>query len=96
MNLTLGLPKDFLLISRKELKETLIEIMADYQLEMANDEIMTIKETADFLKVSVPTVRAMITKKEIPYFQNGQVIRLSRLQITEWLRENFRNSKGEA
>lgn len=88
MNLTLELPKDFLLISRNELKETLAEIIAEYQPDMANNEIMTIKETADYLKVSIPTVRNLIANKEIPFFQRGQVIRLNRLDVLEWLKAN--------
>ncbi|MFP7300104.1 helix-turn-helix domain-containing protein [Neobacillus niacini] len=77
-----------MLISREELKETMIEVMEQYQHEFLEDEIWTIKETAGFLKVSVPTVRSMIVNKEIPYFQKGQIIRLNRSQVVEWMKTN--------
>ncbi|WP_242035299.1 helix-turn-helix domain-containing protein [Mesobacillus harenae] len=56
--------------------------------EDEKEEIMTIREAADYLKVSVPTVRNMIASKEIPFFQRGQVIRLNRWDVKEWLRKN--------
>ncbi|NRK74367.1 helix-turn-helix domain-containing protein, partial [Salmonella enterica subsp. enterica serovar Typhi] len=48
----------------------------------------TIKEAADYLKVSVPTIRNMISSKEIPFFQRGQIIRLNRWDVQKWLRNN--------
>ncbi|WP_419954784.1 helix-turn-helix domain-containing protein [Neobacillus niacini] len=90
MNLTIELPEDVLLISKADLRKVFLEMVAEYHVQMANDEIMTIKETATYLKVSVPTVRALISNKEIPYFQKGQVIRLNRSQVSGWLRENSR------
>jgi len=88
MNLTFELPKDVLLVGREELKEVLQEILAEMSVQNEKGEILTIQQTAEFLKVSVPTVRAMIARKEIPFFQRGQVIRLNRWDVQEWMRKN--------
>jgi excisionase family DNA binding protein len=71
-----------------ELRELLQELLLEAQRINPEEEIMTISETAQFLKISVPTVRNMISDKEIPFFQRGQVIRLSRSDVREWLRHN--------
>ncbi|RKQ17492.1 helix-turn-helix domain-containing protein [Ureibacillus endophyticus] len=86
MNFKLELPEDIVLINKKELKRVLHEVLLDLQAEKNVNDVMTIRECADYLKVSVPTIRKMIANREIPYFQKGQVIRLSRYDITEWMR----------
>lgn len=88
MNFKLELPKDTVLINRMDLKEALKELMSELQEEETKAEMMTIRETAEYLKVSIPTVRNMIASKQIPFFQRGQVIRLNRWDIKEWIRNN--------
>jgi len=88
MNLNFEFSPDTLLISKEDLKEILSGIISEIHAECNGEEVMTIKETAEYLKVSVPTVRSMIINKEIPYFQRGQVIRLSKPQIVQWMNHN--------
>lgn len=88
MNVSFEVPNDVLLVKRDDLMRLLQDMLADVQVKINKDEVMTIKETAEFLKVSIPTVRAMIASKDIPFFQRGQVIRLNRWDVLEWMREN--------
>ncbi|AQX52861.1 helix-turn-helix domain-containing protein [Bacillus altitudinis] len=88
MNFKLELPEGTILISRTDLKEVLQEMLSEVQGDNVKEEIMTIREAAEYLKVSVPTVRNMIANREIPFFQRGQVIRLNRWDVKEWLRNN--------
>jgi len=86
MNFKLELPEETLIISRKDLRETLQEIMVEFLESNNNEEVMTIREAADYLKVSIPTVRNMIEAKEIPFFKRGQIIRLNISDIKAWMR----------
>lgn len=86
MNFKLELPEGTMLINRTDLKEVLKETLMEVQGDNVKEEIMTIREAAEYLKVSVPTVRNMIANKEIPFFQRGQVIRLNRCDVKEWIR----------
>ncbi|AEN91939.1 hypothetical protein BMWSH_5061 [Priestia megaterium WSH-002] len=85
MNLKLELPEDTLIISRKDLRETFQEIVGEFLQRSEKEEVMTIREAADYLKVSVPTIRNMIANKEIPFFQKGQIIRLNSGDIKAWM-----------
>lgn len=85
MNFKLELPQEAVLINRTDLKVAILELIEEIKRENPKEEIMTIRDTAEYLKVSVPTVRKMIAKKEIPYFQKGQVIRLNRGEVNGWL-----------
>lgn len=88
MNFKLELPEDMVLINRRDLREVVQELILELQEENEKAEIMTISEAAEYLKVSVPTIRNMIASKQIPFFQRGQVIRLNRLDIKEWFRND--------
>lgn len=90
MNFKLELPEGTFLINREELKEVIYELLEEVNEDHADEEIMTIREAAEYLKVSVPTIRNMITNKEIPFFQRGQVIRLNRSDLKEWIRKKAR------
>lgn len=93
MNLRFEIPDDTLLVKRTDLKQVIRELVDEVQADSSQEEIMTIKEAANYLKVSIPTVRNMITLKEIPFFQRGQVIRLFRRDVKEWLRGNTNEKK---
>lgn len=87
MSFKLELPAGTFLVSRNDLRRVLQELIEEGKEDKPSQEIMTIKEAADYLKVSVPTVRTMISNKEIPFFKRGQVIRLNRLDVKEWVRK---------
>jgi excisionase family DNA binding protein len=55
----------------------------------ASIEIMTAKEVASFLKISVKTVYSYASRRMMPIywkFQNN--VRFEKQQIIEWMREN--------
>ncbi|APH06627.1 helix-turn-helix domain-containing protein [Bacillus weihaiensis] len=93
MNFKLELPEGTILINRCELKVALQEILMEVQEEWGKEEVLTIKEVAEYLKVSIPTVRTLITNKEIPFFQRGQVIRLKRRDVQKWMGSNSINGR---
>lgn len=92
MNLNLEIPTDTLMVSRSDLKNVLREMLEEIQTEQKQDDIFTIQEAAVYMKVSVPTIRNMIANNEIPHFKRGQVIRLNRWEILEWIKTH--NEEG--
>lgn len=85
MNFKLELPEDTFIINREDLRETLQEMMVEFLQKNEKEEVMTIREAAAYLKVSIPTVRNMIANKEIPFFQRGQIIRLNSGDVKAWM-----------
>lgn len=87
MNFSFDLPEGTLVVSREDLKNVMREIVDEIQTEETCDEVLKIAEAADLMKVSVPTVRSLIEKNDIPHFKRGQVIRFRRTDILEWMSE---------
>lgn len=52
-------------------------------------EILTLKETADFLKVSPDWLRKNIKPYKIPFFKIGTDYRFRKKQLLEWVDDNI-------
>lgn len=54
-------------------------------------EILTLKQVADFLKVTERTIYRLAAAKKIPAFKVGGTWRFSKAEINQWIQ---RQSKG--
>jgi excisionase family DNA binding protein len=52
----------------------------------SEDEILTIKQVAEFLKVTERTIYRLAAAKKIPAFKVGGMWRFSRIDIDSWIR----------
>jgi excisionase family DNA binding protein len=59
---------------------------------VAHDEILTISELADLLKIAQKTVYALSQRREIPAFKVGGQWRFSRAAIDAWIEMRTRAS----
>lgn len=48
-------------------------------------EILTVKEAAQYLKLSVVTIRRLIKKGEIPHFKIGDAVRIDKQDLDKYL-----------
>jgi excisionase family DNA binding protein len=53
----------------------------------ADQTLLTILEVAEFLRVSVPTVRRLMEQRQIPFFKVGGSIRFTRGDIDSYLQK---------
>jgi len=51
-------------------------------------DVVTIKELADFLKVSVITIRRAIDSGELKAFKVGKSWRIEKEAVLEWIKSN--------
>ena len=56
-------------------------------------EILTIKQVADFLKVTERTIYRLAAAKKIPAFKVGGTWRFSRADIDSWIRQQAMQSR---
>jgi excisionase family DNA binding protein len=50
------------------------------------EELLTITQAAQFLKISVSTVYGKVCKQKIPFLKNGKRIYFRKTELTEWLK----------
>ncbi|HCS10992.1 MAG TPA: DNA-binding protein [Clostridiales bacterium] len=50
-------------------------------------DIITVKELAEFLKISVSTIRRAISSGELKSFKAGKNVRIEKESVMEWLEQ---------
>lgn len=50
-----------------------------------NDQILTVKEVAEYLKVNERTIYRLATEKKIPAFRVGASWRFRRKEVDSWI-----------
>ncbi len=57
-----------------------------YTRDMENNEWLTIKEAAGYLKLSVPAIRKYIRLGKLPHYRQGRIVRLKRRDLDNFLK----------
>ena len=58
------------------------------------DQIMTVKEVADYLKVNERTVYRMAAAGKIPAFKVGGSWRFKQVELEKWIETQSNNTSG--
>ena len=59
----------------------------------SNGEILTIKQVADYLKVTERTIYRLAAAKQIPAFKVGGTWRFSRADLDQWMQQQQKDDK---
>ena len=58
-------------------------------------EILTLRQVAEFLKVTDRTIYRLAAAKKIPAFKVGGTWRFSKAEITEWIQQQTQSEKAD-
>jgi excisionase family DNA binding protein len=59
------------------------------------DELLTISEAARFLKLSIPTVYAKVSRKEIPVNKQGKRLYFYKSELADWIKSGRKKTMAE-
>jgi len=59
------------------------------------DDLLTIRQAAEFLSLSVPTLYTKVSRKEIPVNKRGKRLYFSMVELSEWVRSGRKKSTAE-
>ena len=57
---------------------------------ITDDQMLTVVEAADYLSVSVSTVRRWLRRGELEHVKLGRVVRIRRTVLERWVRDRTR------
>ena len=60
-----------------------------------SDELLTIKQAAELLKLAVPTVYGMVSRREIPHSKRGKRLYFSSQELKDWIKAGRKQTAGE-
>ena len=58
-------------------------------------EVLTLRQVAEFLKVTDRTIYRLAAAKKIPAFKVGGTWRFSKAEITEWIQQQTQGGKAD-
>jgi excisionase family DNA binding protein len=59
------------------------------------DELLTVQQAAEFLKLSVPTIYGLVSKAEIPVNKRGKRLYFSKGELTAWVKAGRKKTLAE-
>jgi excisionase family DNA binding protein len=59
------------------------------------DELLTVQQAAELLKLSVPTIYGLVSKAEIPVNKRGKRLYFSKGELTAWVKEGRKKTLTE-
>lgn len=62
---------------------------------MSSDEILTVKELADYLKIAEKTAYRFVAEGKIPAFKVGSAWRFKKDEIDAWIKSQNTMNKGK-
>ncbi len=77
-----------------ELKSLLLKKQESTPTKEA-EQLLTIKEASDFLKLSVPTIYSKVSKNELPYMKQGKRLYFSSTELMEYIKKGRKKTKAE-
>ena len=77
-----------------ELKRLIIENQ-EQKLAEQPEQLLTIKEAAQFLKLTVPTIYSKVSKGELPVMKRGKRLYFSNTELMEYIKEGRKKSNAE-
>lgn len=63
--------------------------------QLPRDDLLTIKQAAEFLSLSVPTLYTKVSRKEIPVNKRGKRLYFSVAELSEWVRSGRKKTTEE-
>ncbi len=51
-----------------------------------SDELLSVEQAAVFLKLSVPTIYGLVSRREIPSMKKGKRLYFSKQELTNWIK----------
>lgn len=76
-----------------DIKRLLLEKSSETQSE--TDELLTVQDTANFLRLSVPTIYGLISKGELPVMKRSKRCYFSKVELINYLKDGKLKSISE-
>ena len=77
----------------REMKRLLLE--SSNEPKVQEDELFTVDQCAEFLRLSKPTIYGLISKGDLPVMKRSKRCYFSKLELMEYLREGRRRTNSE-
>jgi excisionase family DNA binding protein len=64
--------------------------------DATSGDLLNIKQAAEFLSLSVPTIYTKVSKRELPYMKRAKRLYFSKMELLEYIKKGKTLTKTEA
>ncbi len=89
------LPQAVSLLLEKVDSLTLLLESRSNNLNAVSNKPLSIREAAIFLKLSVPTIYSLVSRREIPFSKVGKRLYFTEPDLNEWIKSGRQSSRSE-
>ncbi|QQM28086.1 helix-turn-helix domain-containing protein [Elizabethkingia sp. M8] len=82
-------------IAEKVTANILNAVKKEQQPTEPKDELLTIQEASELLRLSVPTLYSKVSKRELPYMKRGKRLYFSHSELLDYIKEGKRKTSAE-
>lgn len=75
--------------------KTLLLQKQEEALTPKTEQLLTIKQASDFLKLSVPTLYSKVSRNELPYMKQGKRLYFSSTELMEYIKRGRKKTDSE-
>jgi excisionase family DNA binding protein len=79
----------------EELKELVLQVLANRSEPETDVPNMDIHQAAEFLKLKVPTIYSKVSKGELPSMKRGKRLYFSKMDLTAYLKQGRNTTNAE-
>ena len=92
-----SLPQAVTMLTKEvsELKSLLIEKQESKTPTSQTEKLLTIKDAAEFLNLTVPTMYSKVSKHEVPFMKRSKRLYFSSIELMEYLKKGRSKSNAE-
>ena len=83
------------LLQKVELLEQLLLSSQKNPTAEAPDKLLTVKQTAEFLNLTVATIYSKVSRKELPVMKRGKHLHFSEKELFDYLRAGKKRTNSE-
>lgn len=70
-------------------------ILLNQSNQPESDQLLTIQQAGEYIKLTPPTIYGLVSKNTIPYSKKGKRLYFSKLQLMEWIQQGRRKTIDE-
>lgn len=90
------LPSAVCQLSKKlENIERLLQTKVEHQTAVPEDILLTVRQTADYLNLSIPTIYSKVSRHELPVMKSGKLLYFSRNELLDTLKAGRKKTNAE-
>lgn len=74
---------------------TIENLLLNQTTQTETDQLLTIQQAGDLIKLTVPTLYGYVRRNEIPFSKKGKRLYFSKQELTDWIKQGRRKTIAE-